>query len=80
MNQTPTVAYYAYILRIYYGKKVLKKKVVFYQLQTISNVLYEKNKSMDRLPAHISSSYLPFFKFALISSLDVERYFSKYFG
>jgi hypothetical protein len=33
---------------------------------------------MDRLPADISSSYLPFFKFTPISSVDVERSFSKY--
>jgi hypothetical protein len=59
-------------------KKILKKKVGFYQLQKISKILKEKNESKDRLPADISSSNLPFFKFAPISFVDVERFFSKY--
>jgi hypothetical protein len=56
----------------------LEKKVGFDQLQKISNILNEKNESMDRLPADINSSDLPFFKFVSISSVDEERSFSKY--
>ncbi|XP_060876456.1 uncharacterized protein LOC132949533 [Metopolophium dirhodum] len=59
-------------------KKVLEKNVGFDQLQKISNILNGQNESMDGLPADISSSGLPFFKFAPISSVDVERSFSKY--
>jgi hypothetical protein len=59
-------------------KKVLEKKVEFYQLQKISKIINGKNESMEGLPADISSSYLPLFKFAPISSVNVERSFSKY--
>ncbi|KAF0741205.1 CGG triplet repeat-binding protein 1 [Aphis craccivora] len=59
-------------------KKVLKKNVEFDQLQKISNILNGQNESMEGLPADISSSDLPLFKFAPINSVDVERSFSKY--
>ena len=59
-------------------KKVLEKKVGFDQLLKISNILNGQDESMDGLPADISSSDLPFFKFAPISSVDVEHSFSKY--
>jgi len=56
----------------------LEKNVEFDQLEKISNILNRQNQSMNELPADISSSDLPFFKFAPISSIDVERSFSKY--
>jgi len=59
-------------------KKVLEKNVGFDQLLKISNILNGQDESMDGLPADISSSDLPFFKFAPISFVDVERSFSKY--
>jgi hypothetical protein len=56
----------------------LKKKVGFYQLQKISKILNGKNEFMEGLPVDISSSYLALFKFALISSVNVECSFFKY--
>lgn len=48
------------------------------QLQKISGIINGQNESMDGLPTDISSGDIPFFKFAPISSVDVERSFSKY--
>lgn len=59
-------------------KKVMEKNVGFDQLKKISIILSGQNESMDGLPADISSGDLPFFKFAPICSVDVERSFSKY--
>jgi hypothetical protein len=55
----------------------LEKNVGFDQLQKISNILNGQNESMDGFPLDFSSN-LPFFKFASISSVDVERSFYKY--
>jgi hypothetical protein len=52
-------------------KKVMEKKVEFDQLQITSNILNGKNESMDGLFVDISSSDLPFFKFAPLSSVVV---------
>jgi hypothetical protein len=53
-------------------KKVLEKNVGFDKLQSILNILNGQNEYMDGLPANFSSSDLPFFKFAPISSVDRE--------
>ncbi|KAL4113266.1 hypothetical protein QTP88_016925 [Uroleucon formosanum] len=59
-------------------QKVMEKNVGFVQLQKISDIINGQNESMDVLPTDISSGDIPFFKFAPISSVDVERSFSKY--
>ncbi|KAL4097236.1 hypothetical protein QTP88_022042 [Uroleucon formosanum] len=59
-------------------QKVMEKNVGFVQLQKISDIINGQNESMDGLPTDISSGDIPFFKFAPISSVDVERSFSKY--
>jgi len=56
----------------------MEKNVGFVQLQKISDIISGQNESMDGLPTDIISGDIPFFKFAPISSVDVERSFSKY--
>lgn len=59
-------------------KSVLDKNSGFITLSSISKVLDGEATSSDSLPEDLTTSDLAHFKFAPITSVDVERSFSKY--
>lgn len=57
---------------------VLQKNVVFSTLQNISNILTGEITSMEGLPEDLNGDDLVYFKYACITSKDVERNFSRF--
>jgi hypothetical protein len=59
-------------------KAVLEKNTGFQTMLTISKILNGEEASKECFPDDLSAEDLAHFKFAPITSVDVERSFSKY--
>ncbi|KAL4103964.1 hypothetical protein QTP88_019279 [Uroleucon formosanum] len=59
-------------------KNVIEKNDGFRQLSNISKIITGENTSTKNIPEDLSSSDLVYFKYAPISSTDVERSFSRF--
>ena len=56
----------------------MEKNNGFNILRNISNILNGEITSMDELPEDLTGNYLIYFKYAPITSADVERNFLRY--
>jgi hypothetical protein len=58
--------------------KLLKKNTVFETINIINYLLYGERNLLDDLPKDLAVNDLVYFKYARLTSTDVERCFSKY--